>query len=147
VRELSDGDEYMAKALLALRGLATAQTAALGAFDALIENADPGFDPDPVAEFDERTIVMDHLGAIRGHVESLVRMLAAQKGKYALAELVGQFEAVAAERGHVGANEPFVCERCGITLGRPQQGGTYVLGGEGPHCVDEVACGTRAGRR
>lgn len=145
--ELTGADEYMAKALLSLRTLADAQRGALDAFDSLIENADPGFDPDAVAEFDERSIVMEHLAVIRRHVEDLVRMLAAQKGKHALAELIERFEAVAAERERMEANEPIVCVRCGIALGTPREGGVYMLGNEGAYCADEVSCGHRAGRR
>jgi hypothetical protein len=146
VPDLSDEDEYMAKTLLALRGLADAPRDALDAFDNLIENADPGFDPDPVAEFDERTIVMEHLAAIRMHVEALVRMLAAQKGKYALAMLVEQFERVRAEEGELERNEPIVCSRCGVKLGTPREGGTYMLDGGKPRCVDDESCDARRRR-
>lgn len=136
----------MAKALLALRGLADAQREALDAFDSLIENADPGFDPDAVAEFDERSIVMEHLGSIRRHVEVLVRMLAAQKGKHALGELIERFEATRTEDARLAADEPFACVRCGIILGRPSSGGVYTLGEGRPRCVDEVSCDARRRR-
>lgn len=145
--ELSEADAYLATTLLALRELADAQRRALDTFDSLIENADPGFDPDAVAEFDERSIVMEHLAAIRRHIEDLVRMLAAQKGKHALGELIERLEATQAEAERVERDEPFTCVRCGILLGRPSSGGVYSLGEDGPRCVDEVACGTRAGRR
>jgi hypothetical protein len=146
VPELTEADEYLAKALLSLRTLADAQRGALGAFDALIENADPGFDPDAVAEFDERTIVMEHLGSIRRHIEDLVRMLAAQKGKHALGELVGRFDAVTAEREHVKASEPIACVRCGHFLGTPREGGAYTLDTDGPSCPDNLACDARRRR-
>lgn len=142
--ELSDDDHYMAKTLLALRGLSDAQRQALDAFDDLIENADPGFDPDPVAEFDERSIAMEHLAVIRRHIEDLVRMLAAQKGKYALADLIERFEAATAE-GEL-ADEPIVCSRCGVKLATPQEGGVYVLDGGKPRCVDDESCDARRRR-
>lgn len=144
--ELTEADEYMAKTLLSLRTLADAQCGALDAFDSLIENADPGFDPDPVAEFDERTIVMEHLGSIRRHIEDLVRMLAAQKGKHALGELIGRFEAAEAERKELEASEPIVCVRCGHFLGTPREGGAYTLDTDGPSCPDNLACDARRRR-
>lgn len=144
--ELSDDDHYMAKALLALRELSAAQVRALDAFDSLIENADPGFDPDPVAELDERSIVMDHLGTIRRHIEALVRMLAAQKGKHALAELIERFEAGRAEADELERNEPIVCSRCGVKLATPREGGTYMLDGGKPRCVDDAGCDARRRR-
>jgi hypothetical protein len=146
VPELSDDDEYLAKTLLALRGLSAAQRDALDAFDSLIENADPGFDPDPVAEFDERTIAMEHLAAIRCHVDALVRLLAAQKGKHVLADLIERFEAANAEDERVKRDEPIVCSRCGLKLGSARSGGVYVLDGGKPRCVDDESCDARRRR-
>jgi hypothetical protein len=147
VSELTDEDHYMVKVLLALRGLADTQRDALDAFDNLIENADPGFDPDPVTEFDERTIAMEHLAAIRMHVDGLVRLLAATKGRHALGELVARFEAAEAEREQLERNEPLLCVRCGVVLATPQAGGSFSMDSMGAYCPDEVACGYRSGRR
>jgi hypothetical protein len=83
-----DSDKALHDTLVALRDLRSAYEVALSAFDHLIEHADPGFEPDAVADFDERSICMEHLGSIRRGMDDLLRMLAAVKGRTALARLV-----------------------------------------------------------
>lgn len=139
-------DEALHDALVALRELRSAYGVTLAAFDYLIEQADPGFEPDAVADFDERSIAMEYLGDIRRGIEDLLRLLAATKGRHALGELVQRSEAVIAERERLAANEPMKCVRCGAALSTPREGGQYTLDSDGPRCPDEVACDARRRR-
>lgn len=145
--ELSPEQEALAGTLVALRDLHDSYETVLTRFDALIEQADPGFDPDPVAEFDERSIAMEHLGSIRRAIDELARLLAATKGRHVLGVLVSEFESAEAERQRVARDEPVLCVRCGVVLATPQAGGSFSLDSRGAYCPDEVACGYRAGRR
>lgn len=86
--DLDPYDEALRDTLVALRELRSTYEVTLAAFDHLIEQADPGFEPDAVGDFDERSICMEHLGSIRRGMDDLLRMLAAVKGRTALARLV-----------------------------------------------------------
>ena len=81
-------DEVMRGALVALRETRATFAQLVAAFTELVESPDSGLDSDPVVEFDERWICWEYLGGIQRRLDDLVRMLAAVKGKAALAELV-----------------------------------------------------------
>jgi hypothetical protein len=88
VSELSEGDLLVVDVARALRAMRAEYQELLAACDAWLESPDSGLDPDELPGFDERVIVQDHLGQIRLGMDNLLRMLAAVKGKHALAQLV-----------------------------------------------------------
>jgi hypothetical protein len=86
--ELSEQDLLLHDVVSALRDVRREYGELMSACDEWLESPDSGLDPDELPGFDERLIVQDYLGQIRSGVDSLLRMVAAVKGKPALARLM-----------------------------------------------------------
>jgi hypothetical protein len=81
-------DEARRDLLLALRAMRGAYNDVQAKLDELLEDPASGLDPDQLEDFDERMIALEYLGSIRRGMDDLLRLLAATKGKAALAALV-----------------------------------------------------------
>lgn len=131
-------DDQIRVVLLTLRDLRVAFHATVDAFDVLLEDPTAaGFDLDPVADFDERNIVLEYLGSIRRGQDDLLRMLAALKGRDRLAALIPD------EPQRANTLE---CRRCGITLWTAEHGAPkrFMQDNQGAWCQNEASCSARA---
>jgi hypothetical protein len=85
---VSEQDDLLRDVVLALRDTRAAYDSLLARCDEWTDSPDSGLDPDQNIAFDERNVVLEHLGQIRAGLDGLLRMAAAVKGKPGLASLV-----------------------------------------------------------